>query len=285
MLGSMVTSVLRRAGIEILSTQRKDVTAPRYLDVISSSSRLDDILREIAPVDLIINCIGIIGVNQPSANQLQSAVLVNGIFPHRLQEAASLIGARVLHMSTDAVFRGRKRPYYEDSPCDCADIYGITKRLGEAQASNFLSIRCSIVGPERHGSRSLLQWFLSQPDGTAVRGYTNQIWNGVSTLQFAQMCLEIITEDKFDQFRLKSPVFHFSPNFPSSKYELLCIFGKAFKRNVTVLPDKGSVMITRILRSRHDHLVRLCKTKHTMQEVINELAAYMAREPKVWEAK
>ena len=277
MLGSMVTLVLRRAGIDVLTTQRNDVTAPRYLDVTWDFSRLDGILREIAPVDFIINCIGVTSVNQSSANQLQRAVLINGIFPHRLRDVADLIGARVLHMSTDGVFRGRKRPYYEDSTCDCVEVYGLTKRLGEAQGDNFLSIRCSIVGPECNGANSLLQWFFSQSDGAVVKGFTDQIWNGVSTLQFAELCLEIIKEAKFDQLRAASAVFHFSPNSPVSKYELLCIFKEVFRRNVIVTPDEGPMTFTRILRSRHDHLVRLCSNKRTMQAVIDDLAAFMAQ--------
>src|SRR5207244_6584362 len=110
---------------------------------------------------------------------VRRAVAVNSLFPYALSDVAEAAGARVLQIATDCVFSGREGSYREDSPHDPLDVYGKTKSLGEVQAPHFLNLRCSIVGPEIRGFRSLLCWFLAQPRNARLRGFVNHWWNGV----------------------------------------------------------------------------------------------------------
>lgn len=274
MLGSMVGTYLRRAGHEVIGTQREAPAAPLYLNAAAPAEGLTPLLDEVTPVDLIINCIGITIVRDSMAPAaLAEALFINGLFPHFLQVAAEAANTRVLHMSTDGVFAGRPDAYDEASPCDATDRYGISKRLGESTGANMLSVRCSILGPEPRGNRSLLQWFLSQPEGSTVRGFTNHVWNGVTTLQFAQLCESLLTGDSYDRLRAHSPIFHFSPNLPLSKYELLCLCQDTFQKQVEVVPAEASVAITRILRSKYDHIAGLDHQPRPMRHALEALGA------------
>jgi dTDP-4-dehydrorhamnose reductase len=68
-------------------------------------------------------------------------------------------------MSTDCVFTGSKGMYTEEDVTDAQDLYGVSKRLGEVDYPNAITLRTSIIGHELNGNRSLIDWFLSQ-EGT-----------------------------------------------------------------------------------------------------------------------
>ena len=78
--------------------------------------------------------------------------------------------ARLIHVSTDCVFSGRRGGYTEDDAPDPVDLYGRTKLLGEVIDGGALTIRTSIIGHELATRHGLVDWFLAQT-GTAT-GFT-----------------------------------------------------------------------------------------------------------------
>ncbi|MGD0638891.1 MAG: hypothetical protein ABSA72_12710, partial [Nitrososphaerales archaeon] len=117
--------------------------------------------------------------------------------------------------------------YIESSPHDALDIYGKTKSLGEIRSPAVRYLRCSIIGPEGEGrpKDSLLEWFLGQPQGATVKGYTNHYWNGVTTLTFAKLCHGIMSQ------RLElQQVQHIIPLNAVNKASLLNQFAYFYKR-------------------------------------------------------
>jgi len=59
------------------------------------------------------------------------AFAVNGYAPGYIANACSEVGAVLVHYSTDYVFDGTKREFYEDDPPNPINIYGESKMLGE----------------------------------------------------------------------------------------------------------------------------------------------------------
>jgi dTDP-4-dehydrorhamnose reductase len=155
-------------------------------------------------------------------------------------------------MSTDAVFSGDKdAPYYEDDHIDGEGDYALSKILGESVAENVLNVRCSILGKEIHTNNSLLNWFLSLPEGGNVEGYVNHIWNGVTTYQFADFCHDLINAGLFDKLVSQTNVVHLSPNKPINKYDLLTMFNKIFDKHIGITAVDAPKKICRILGSRY----------------------------------
>jgi dTDP-4-dehydrorhamnose reductase len=200
MLGSMVLrhlSTLPDYDLSTIDRPSFDAEAP-FLQPI-----LTDFLRG---HDYAINCIGIIKprIDEGSAVSVERAIRVNSLFPHALARAAESVGCRVLQIATDCVFSRREGNYAETAPHDPLDVYGKTKSLGEVRSPLVHHLRCSVIGPEpprtksRHHDprphQSLLGWFLSHPTGSTVQGYTNHLWNGVTTLAFAKICHGIMRE-------------------------------------------------------------------------------------------
>ena len=249
MLGSMCERVFRKAGHHVVAIRRGDLG----FDACSAAGV--DALRQLGPFDTLINCVAITRLAKVDAPILASLLEVNSLLPWRLCEIAQAVGARLLHISTDAVFRGGQEPLFEDSPCDADDLYGLSKRMGEPPAANSLSVRCSIIGPEREPRGHLLGWLLGQADGSVVNGYTDHVWNGVTTLQLARFCRRLAETDLFDGLRQRGAVVHFSPNEPISKFELLAQARHVYKRPIEVRPAVSGRPVTRILQSRHADLI------------------------------
>ena len=120
---------------------------------------LEDVLARFRP-EVICNAAGMIK-QRPDADAVAS-IEVNALFPHRLAAQAADVGARVLHISTDCVFSGRRGGYSEDDLPDPVDLYGRTKLVGELDQEGSVTLRTSLIGLELHGRHGLVEWALSR---------------------------------------------------------------------------------------------------------------------------
>jgi dTDP-4-dehydrorhamnose reductase len=261
----MLGSAVRRELAPCDGTQSEDPRAPGYLNVLETPPAAW-LTRQ---YDYIVNCIGILkpAVQEHDAISLQRAIRINALFPHEL--AATAPQSRIIHISTDGVFSGAlDRPYLESDPTDCPDAYGKTKALGECPASNVLNIRCSIIGRDPQFGKGLLEWVLRSRDGDELPGFEDQLWNGVTTRQFGELCHGIVQSGQFDGIRGESGVHHFCPNPALSKYDLLCIIRDAAKRNITIRRARSAAPGSRILGSIHSQLRALYPGGRSWDSVI-----------------
>lgn len=273
MLGSMIFDYLtKNVSLDITGTERNEFDVEEFLKDPSNFSKFKNF-------DYVINCIGVIKPyckdNDPEG--VKKAIRVNALFPHELAKFYSGSLTKIIQIATDCVFSGRTGNYNEDSPHDPVDVYGMTKSLGEVFTGNFLNIRCSIIGPELKNNLGLLGWFLTQKKGSKLKGFINHKWNGVTTLQFAQLVLKIIKENKFHELIRINHTHHFVPNNSVTKFELLKLFAKIFNKKITVLStDKPAPSVNRTLSTKYDLLSSLIKKGDLESELI-ELKKYMAR--------
>jgi dTDP-4-dehydrorhamnose reductase len=190
--------------------------------------------------DVAINCIGLIKQRQAEIDHLR-AIDLNSRLPHQLANLCRLTGSRLIHISTDCVFSGKKGMYTEDDISDAEDVYGKTKFLGEiTDQSHCLTIRTSYVGHELASNYGLLDWFLSQK--REVLGYTNAIFSGFTTTAFVEILRSCILPNAN-----LSGLYHISSD-PISKYDLLQLFNDSYGKQLIIKPA-SEVMIDRSLDS------------------------------------
>ncbi|OZB91044.1 SDR family oxidoreductase [Paenibacillus sp. XY044] len=203
-----------------------------------------DKLVEIVRPDCIINAIGVL--NHFAEEDKINAYHINGFLPHRLRRAADAVGARLIHISTDCVFEGRRGGYRENDISDGTSVYALTKALGEVQAPGHLTIRTSIIGPEiRSNGIGLMHWFMHQ-QGT-VTGYCNVFWNGVTTLELAKAIDTVLFTPSL------SGLIHLAHPEPISKHDLLLSFQEIWNlRDVTVVAGHTPVQDRTLLSTRGD---------------------------------
>lgn len=211
-------------------------------------------------VELIVNCAGVlaaeIDVADPSSRERAEAL--NARLPHALAQAATERGSRLVHISTDAVFRADAGRCFENDTSFADDVYGATKRRGEPEAPNALTLRCSFVGRDPERRRGLLEWVLAQSGD--VDGYVDQLWNGLVSTQVAAVCAGLVERDLFEQARLQGPVHHLFEDPPMTKHDLVALIAELFRLDVNIVRVESGHPSARVLATRHRALVESLKS-------------------------
>ena len=152
---------------------------------------VDATIEQLQP-DVVVNCVGVIK-QRPFATDAIRSLTINALLPHLLAEKCRSIDSRLIHFSTDCVFRGDRGDYLEEDISDATDLYGRTKYLGEVGEPGSLTLRTSMVGREIHGFQSLLEWFLAQAE-TTVKGFTRVIYSGLTTNAMSAVVADLIEQ-------------------------------------------------------------------------------------------
>lgn len=211
--------------------------------------------------EIIINCIGVLV--KGSKEHPDNAILLNAYFPHFLKKQADAVGAKLIHISTDCVFSGKKGHYTEEDFRDADDVYGRSKALGEIINDKDLTLRTSIIGPElKTNGEGLFHWFMMQHG--KVNGFKTAIWGGVTTLELAKAMDVAIEENKTGLIQL-------SNGEGISKHDLLCLFQEIWqKRDVEICPFDANGVDKSIAKSgRFDYEVP------GYRKMLEDLAAWM----------
>ncbi len=183
--------------------------------------------------DVVINCIGIVK-QKSEVNDPLLALPINSLFPHQLARCCHNLGVRLIHFSTDCLFSGRKGMYKETDDADALDMYGISKRLGEVDYENSITIRTSIIGHEINGNSSLISWFLSQEG--RVEGYKNAIFSGLPTIEISKVIKDYVIPNP----ELRG-VYHVSSD-PINKYDLLSLVARTYAKDIELDENKDFVI-------------------------------------------
>lgn len=194
---------------------------------VRSLELLTEVFADFQP-QAVINAVGIVK-QRPTAKESIPSLEVNSLLPHRLSILCKAVGARLLHMSTDCVFSGRKGNYLESDPADAEDLYGRSKYLGEVHDEHCLTLRTSIIGRELSRKKSLLEWFLAQA-GT-VKGFSKAIYTGFTTLEMSR-----IVENLLVNHPDASGVYQVSSD-PINKFELLLLLREKLGHKVEIVAD------------------------------------------------
>lgn len=250
MLGSAVLRTLSQdSGFEVWGTLRSAGALRHFseqdrarllcgVDVLDQDA-LIGILERIRP-DVVINCVGLIKQLADAKDPL-SALPINAMLPHRLAKLCGLAGARLIHVSTDCVFSGRKGSYVETDLSDAEDLYGKSKFIGELhEVEHAITLRTSIIGHELGSNYALVDWFLSQVG--PVKGYAKAIFSGLPTVELARVMRDYV---------IPTPglhgLYHVSVE-PIDKLSLLKLVAEVYEHKIQIIPDE-QVSIDRSLDS------------------------------------
>jgi len=159
---------------------------------VRDAAALDRAFADFAP-HAAVNAIGILKRRaDPRIDAL--SMEVNAIAAHLVARVCRSHGARLVHLSTDCVFSGKKGNYSEQDRPDPEDVYGLSKLLGEAGGAGVLTLRTSMIGPELDRKTGLVEWFLSQRNtGGPVRGWRRAIFSGFTTAELARLIEKLLT--------------------------------------------------------------------------------------------
>lgn len=232
MLGHKLVKTLQAKGYETFGTLRGSIGD--YPEAFSKATILQGVdamdfdrvrmaVDAVRP-DAIVNCIGVIK-QRTAAKDAVPSITLNALLPHRLAE----LGPRLIHFSTDCVFRGDAGPYRVCSLPDATDLYGRTKAMGEVVHPNAVTLRTSIVGRELTQFTSLVEWFLAQ--NGPIKGFTNALYSGMTTGTMADLVCEILDHHPslWGLYQATSDAI--------SKHDLLVLLNEAFEKGLSIEAD------------------------------------------------
>jgi len=197
-------------------------------------------IKDVEP-DIIVNCMGAL-ISEANRNPAH-AIFLNAYMPHRLKCLANEMDVKLIHISTDCVFSGKKGFYTEGDIKDADDIYGRAKALGEIIDNKHLTLRTSVVGPELKNGEELFHWFMQQKG--VIQGYTKSLWSGVTTLELAKAVEWVISSDI-------SGLYHVTNGTPIDKYNLLVLFKNYTGHKVDIKAVSGRVTNKSFIDTRRE---------------------------------
>lgn len=274
MLGNAVLRVMHeKHSLEVFGTVRSSSASLFFSEKIAKTiiagcdmNDYDSLVKLFAQVkpNVVVNCIGLIKQLADVDDPLIT-LPINAMLPHRLANLCTLSGARLVHMSTDCVFSGKKGDYKESDISDATDLYGKSKYLGEVDYPQAITLRTSIIGHELQSSHSLIGWFLSQEG--YCRGYRKAIFSGLPTVVLAQIIRDVVMKHSD-----LSGVYHVAAK-PISKYDLLKLVADVYGKSIDVTPDDCLVIDRSLNAERFNQAtgyvapewVDLIKTMHFYQ--------------------
>ncbi len=232
------------ACVRSLSSPLTNLSLAQSVEVIkgidlAATDAIHAVIDRVKP-DTIVNCAGLIKQRAEAADPLRLRAL-NTELPKVLAQRAAVEPIRIIHVSTDCVFSGKKGSYIEHDLPDPIDEYGRSKADGEILGPSSLILRTSFVGRQLQGTESLIEWFLST-QAKVVRGYSRAFFSGLTAACLAQEIARIVTHfpDLRGLYHIRGPRI--------SKFDLLCLLARTFKKEIEIEED-SSVVIDRSLDS------------------------------------
>ncbi|VAW76032.1 dTDP-4-dehydrorhamnose reductase [hydrothermal vent metagenome] len=201
----------------LLSKQQLDVLAMGREQLnLAQPEQMSRQLRASSP-DWIINCAAWTAVDE-AEREMQQAFAINRDAVRSMTICADVIGARVLHISTDFVFSGQsQQPYSELDAVEPLGVYGCSKHEGELAvlaSPGHMVLRTSwLYGT--HGNNFVKTMLRLARDRDELRVIDDQIGSPTWTRDLAQAILVLIQSDV-------SGLFHFSNSGETSWYGFAC---------------------------------------------------------------
>lgn len=228
----VILSARRKTGISSLDEDLKEIS-------LTDFGALKSLLQQNRPC-VVVNCAA---VNDAARNGVELEQ-INSLLPQKIADLLDGFkdGSRLIHISTDGVFRGDRGQYGEDDTPDAQDAYGISKRLGEVSRSPHLTIRTSLIGPDPISTRGLLNWMLCQSG--EVRGFRKVFWNGVTTLELAHFVDYAVDRNITGLYHLCGEIL--------SKYDVLVYLRKLCRSGIVIVPDDAKVLNRSLISHRTD---------------------------------
>jgi dTDP-4-dehydrorhamnose reductase len=267
MAGHVLATHLKEKGYSVSTTSRDMFDEHHmYFDVLNYDSHTLFFSKQKPSV--IVNCIGILVAE--CQKYPQNAKSVNSYFPYFLEKFYADSDTKIIHISTDCVFDGARGSYLDTDTPNETHIYGRSKALGEINNTKDVTLRTSIIGPERTdrvgANTGLLHWFLSQKPCTQIHGFSKCLWSGISTLELCDAVLWAMHSKEAVGIK------QISRRIPISKFELLSLANDVFKKELIITEDASKVIDKSLIPSQISFEIST-----TYAQMLRDLHTYISK--------
>lgn len=227
-IGKAIQEIINPTELKVLCTDKEELDITETENVLS--------FGEINRPDVIINCAAITDTKRCAAEP-ELAFRVNALGARNLSLVARKHNAKIVQISTDDVFDGKKTtPYTEFDDTNPLTVYGQSKRAGENYVKEFTHkhfiVRSTwVYGKGKNFVNALLQ---STETETEVSIPTDQFGSPTSAKDLARIILHLIHTNEYG-------TYHATCKGKCSRYEfaeeILRLSGKNLKLNPAAAAD------------------------------------------------
>lgn len=199
-LGRAVRKEYAGEEVTFINTDVTEGEGVLALDITDVDAVMELVRRE--KPDVIINCAAHTNVDL-CEKQWDSAYRINAIGPRNLSIAATAVGAKMIHVSTDYVFEGNgTRPYTEFDAPNPISAYGKTKLEGErfvqAFADRYFILRTAwLYGEGKNFVKTMLRLAETHDEVSVVE---DQVGSPTSAVELARMIHYLEKTDNYGIF-------------------------------------------------------------------------------------
>ena len=199
-LGRAINKELAGSGFELINTDVFEGEGITPLDITNVDAVVD--FARSTKASAIINCAAYTAVDKQESD-VDLSYKINAIGPRNLAIAATEVGARLVHVSTDYVFDGNgTRPYIEFDKTGPVSVYGKTKLAGEEMvkqfARNFYIVRTAwLYGDGKNFVKTMLGLSETHDERNVV---CDQVGTPTSTKELAKAIHFLLGTDNYGIF-------------------------------------------------------------------------------------
>ncbi len=214
-----------------------------YLNIdIAELETLQKQIQKIEP-DIIINCAAMTNVDVCEENKTECDI-VNVQAVKTLAEYCKTSNCKLLHLSTDFIFDGKKGFYSEDDLPNPINYYGLSKLKSEKiltkNLDNFVIIRTILVyGTTQNTNRGhIVSWVIDNlKQNKPIRVVSDQ-------LRMPTMVNDLVTAIDLSLKKDAKGIFHISSNELFSILDIAKIVAKEFKLNTALIQPISTEELT-----------------------------------------
>ena len=212
------------------------VTKVLYVQLdITDQTAVEKIVKDIHP-DVIIHCAAWTAVDAAEEESNKEKVhAINALGTQYIAEAARVVDAKMVYISTDYVFDGQgERPWEPDDKCYAPlNVYGQSKLDGELAVSSILSkyfiVRIAWVFG-LNGKNFIKTMINVGKTHDTVRVVNDQIGTPTYTLDLARLLVDMIETEKYGYYHATNEGGYIS------WFDFCCEFYRQYGLNTTVIP-------------------------------------------------
>jgi dTDP-4-dehydrorhamnose reductase len=253
MLGQEVEKLFKRKRLSYLASDKEvDITNYPILQEFTKNIKLA----------WIINCSGYTDVDK-AEKEIEKAFLINRDGVKNISKIAIEKQAKLIHLSTDYVFNGKKDThlsYTEDDKTEPINLYGESKLAGEKEIKEtfkkyFILRTAWLYGRgEKNFVSTMLKLFKEKEE---IKVVSDQWGSPTYTVDLAEVILKMINNDS-DKFG----TYHFTNEGVTNWYEFACTIYDKVKRlgliegnkKIEIQPIKTEDYPMKTLRPRYSVL-------------------------------
>ncbi len=167
----------------------------------------------------------------------EAARLCNEEMTRNIVESAGIVGARIVHISTDSVFNGEKGGYLEEDNPEPINVYAATKlaaeKIVQQDMENHLIIRTAIYGWNMQDKLSLAEWILQRLEtGTAMPGFKDVFFSPILVNDLSDLILQMVARDMMG-------LYHVSGSEACSKFDFAVNLAGIFNLDSNLVQPAG----------------------------------------------